>query len=56
MNKEPEKVACEVCKKLIPKDAAITHEGMDYTFHFCNVKCLDFWKERQKKGGEGKED
>jgi len=52
LEKEPEKVACEVCKKLIPKDAALTHEGMDYTLYFCGTKCLDYWKEM----GKGKED
>lgn len=56
MNKEPEKIACEVCKKLIPRDAAITHEGMDYTLHFCDIKCLDYWKEEQKKKTKGKAD
>jgi hypothetical protein len=50
--KEEEKIACEVCRKLIPKAAALHAEGQDYVLHFCNIDCLDHWKNNQKKKKE----
>jgi len=53
MNKEDEeKIACEVCQKMIPKAAALHAEGQDYVLHFCNIDCLDHWKNEQKKEKE----
>jgi len=50
MNKEAEeKIACEVCRKMIPKAAALHAEGRDYVLHFCNIDCLDHWKKEKKK-------
>ena len=45
---DQEKIPCEQCKKHIPKSAAVTFEGADYTFHFCCPKCLDYWKKDHK--------
>jgi hypothetical protein len=43
------KIACHVCKKMIPKAAALHAEGEEYVLHFCNIGCLDYWKSQQKK-------
>jgi len=48
--KEERKIACDVCRKLIPKAAALHAEGKEYVFHFCNIECLDYWKNHQKEG------
>ncbi len=36
-----EKIACEVCKKEIPKSVAVTFEGSDYIHYFCCSDCLN---------------
>lgn len=49
MKKEDEKkIACHVCKKMIPKAAALQAEGQDYVLHFCSLECLDFWGNQKK--------
>ncbi len=52
MNENEEKIACHVCKKIIPKAAATHAEGKEYVLHFCNVECLDYWKKKQEKKKE----
>lgn len=47
--KDDEKIACHVCKTMIPKAAAIHAEGEEYVLHFCNIDCLDYWKKQEKK-------
>lgn len=50
MSEKEEKIACEVCKKIIPKSAALHAEGEGYVQHFCDIKCLDYWeKDKEKK-------
>lgn len=49
MTKTEEKIACHICKKEIPKAAAVHAEGQEYVLHFCDVECLDYWKKEQKK-------
>jgi len=44
-----EKIACHICKKMIPKAAAVHAEGQDYVLHFCDTSCLDFWENSEKK-------
>jgi hypothetical protein len=46
---EEEKIACHVCKEIIPKAAALHAEGQDYVLHFCNLECLDYWKNQKNK-------
>lgn len=46
---EEEKISCHVCKKVIPKAAALHAEGQDYVFYFCETKCLDYWKKSAKE-------
>jgi hypothetical protein len=48
-NEEKEKIACHVCKKMIPKAAALHAEGQDYVLHFCHLDCLDYWKKEKEK-------
>ncbi|MFO8058018.1 MAG: DUF3330 domain-containing protein [bacterium] len=36
-----EKVACEVCRKEIPKSVALSVEGSDYIHYFCCSDCLE---------------
>lgn len=49
MKEEIEKIACYVCKKIIPKAAALHAEGKEYVLHFCNIDCLDYWKKKEDK-------
>jgi len=50
MKKDQEKkIACHVCKEMIPKAAALHAEGQDYVLHFCSLECLDYWKNQKKK-------
>lgn len=50
--KDDEKIACHICKKEIPKAAALNAEGQEYVLHFCNVECMDYWKEEEEKKKE----
>jgi len=43
------KIACQVCKKEIPKSAALNAEGAEYVQYFCDIGCLDHWKKEQDK-------
>jgi len=45
---DQEKIPCEQCKKHIPKSAAMTVEGADYTHYFCCTQCMDYWKKEQE--------
>lgn len=49
MSEDKAKIACHVCEKIVPKAAALTAEGQEYVYHFCNTECLTFWKEKQEK-------
>ncbi len=46
---EEKKIPCHVCRRMIPKAAALQAEGQDYVLHFCNIECLDFWKNQKNK-------
>jgi len=50
--KEEKKIACHVCKKLIPKAAALHAEGEEYVLHFCNIDCLDYWNNHPREDAE----
>ncbi|UCC40758.1 MAG: DUF3330 domain-containing protein [Candidatus Aminicenantes bacterium] len=50
--KENEKLSCHVCKKIIPKAAALNAEGEEYVLHFCNIECMDYWKKEKKEKKE----
>ena len=56
MSEEQEKIECHVCKKEIPKAAALHAEGEEYVHYFCNTSCLTYWeeKEQDKKKEKGK--
>jgi hypothetical protein len=47
-------IACDVCKKEIPKAAALHPEGEEYVLNFCSIECLDYWKKEQDKNEAGK--
>jgi hypothetical protein len=47
-----EKIACDVCRKMIPKATALHAEGKDYVLYFCDIECLDYWKANQPKKKE----
>ncbi len=49
MNETQEKISCHICKKEIPKAAALTAEGQDYVLNFCDISCLDYWKKENKE-------
>jgi hypothetical protein len=50
--KEEKKIACQVCKKMIPKAAALHAEGEEYVLHFCNIECLDYWKNHKDEDSD----
>ena len=47
MKPKEEKIACHICREMIPKAAALHAEGQDYVVHFCSLDCLDYWKKAQ---------
>ena len=49
MEENSQKISCHVCKKMIPKSAALNAEGEEYVLHFCNTECMDYWKKNQPK-------
>jgi hypothetical protein len=53
MSENEEKIACHVCKTMIPKATALHAEGEEYVLHFCNLDCMDYWR-NQKKDKEKK--
>lgn len=53
MKKENEKISCHVCKRMIPKAAALHMEGEEYVLHFCDIGCMDYWK-KEKEGEKSK--
>ncbi|HXG29102.1 MAG TPA: DUF3330 domain-containing protein [Nevskiales bacterium] len=50
MNNEPGAVACCVCCREIPLDAALTPEGAEYVEHFCGLECYQRFQARAKAG------
>jgi hypothetical protein len=46
-----EKVSCEVCKKEVPRSAAVNFEVKDYVAHFCGLECYAQWKGREAATG-----
>jgi hypothetical protein len=52
MSEPEEKIPCHVCKKMIPKAAAIHPEGEDYVLNFCSLECLDYWKKEKAEKAE----
>jgi hypothetical protein len=56
MAEKDEKIACHVCKTMIPKATALHAEGEEYVLHFCSIECMDYWKkEKQGKESESKD-
>jgi len=49
MNDKESKIACHVCRKEIPKAAALHAEGEGYVLHFCDIGSLDYWKKEKTK-------
>jgi|TARA_R110001583_G_C5668157_1_gene410429 hypothetical protein len=45
-------IACCVCCKEIPLDAAFTPEGAEYVEHFCGLDCYQRFQVRAKGGIE----
>lgn len=39
-----ETVACDVCRKEIPRSEAKSAEGEDYILYFCGLECQDKWQ------------
>jgi hypothetical protein len=54
MTEKEEKIACHICKKMIPKATALHAEGEEYVIHFCDLDCMDYWKKGQKEEKEEK--
>jgi len=46
--KDAEKISCEVCRKMIPKAAAVHAEGQDYVLYFCDTSCLNHWQQEHQ--------
>lgn len=41
---QPHNVACEVCRKEIPRSEAQSAEAVDYVLYFCGVDCYQKWE------------
>ncbi|MBN1222124.1 MAG: DUF3330 domain-containing protein [Candidatus Aminicenantes bacterium] len=54
MSDDDKKIACHVCKKIVPKAAAVHTEGAGYVLHFCDTSCLTFWEENKKEDNKEK--
>lgn len=46
---EPEKIACEVCLKEVPKSEAKIDEASDYVLYFCGLDCYEQWQEEKEE-------
>ncbi len=55
MSDNEEKIACHICKKMIPKATAVHAEGEAYVLHFCDLDCMDYWKKDRKEEKKEKE-
>lgn len=42
-SRSDEDVACQLCGKQIPRSAAQSAEGRDYTYFFCSEGCRQRW-------------
>lgn len=41
-------VVCRLCGKEVPRSAAQTAEGRDYTYYFCGPGCYQQWSQGQQ--------
>lgn len=41
-------VACRMCGREVPRSAAQTDEGRDYTYFFCSEGCRQRWNANQR--------
>ena len=44
---EPERVACEICLKEVPRSEAAVSETRDYVMYFCGLDCYEKWQQRR---------
>ena len=54
MSQNHEPISCEVCKKMIPKAAALNAEGEEYVLHYCSIECMDVYKKDKDKKDDQK--
>jgi hypothetical protein len=47
---DPERIACEVCLKEIPRSEATMSEAADYVAYFCGLACFEQWKSQTLRG------
>ena len=47
----PPQVSCGVCRKEIPRSAAIKDEARDYVYYFCGGECYQAWLGRSAERG-----
>lgn len=55
MDQDKEKIACQVCRKEIPKAVALHPAGQEYILNFCSTECLDFWQTETEEQARDKE-
>jgi hypothetical protein len=48
----PEPVSCSVCRRQLPAEEALQHEGEDYMLWFCGLECYNSWKREQDSGSD----
>lgn len=46
-----ETVACEICRKELPKDEAKNPEAIDYVVFLCGRECYEKWLQEAKAAG-----
>jgi hypothetical protein len=42
---EVEMVACDICRKEVPKSVAKMPESVDYVIYFCGLECYAKWRQ-----------
>lgn len=52
---EPDRIACQVCLKEIPRDLAKSEEASEYVHYFCGTDCYAKWQSEKDRAGTDKE-
>lgn len=50
---DPERVACEVCLREVPRSEAIVPEAADYVAYFCGLECYEKWRDLPERVRHG---
>ena len=45
---EPDRVACEICLREVPRSEASVAEATDYVAYFCGLDCYQKWQSQSE--------